>query len=58
MSEKSNYELLLAEKTSCTCGKSVDILKPVNMDKYLPAFYICFDCKTVGEIGVAPVSRH
>ena len=58
MAVKSNYELTVDENTFChQCGLPVDILKPVSLSKYLPAFYICFSCGTVGEIGVAPVPR-
>ena len=57
MSEKSNYEITKDEKTSCKCGQEVELLKPKWQKPYLPAFYICFACKTVGEVGVAPVAR-
>lgn len=48
------YTLLQSDMSSCpTCGKHVHLLS--HESKYAPAFFICFDCKFVGQVGVGKV---
>lgn len=48
------YHLLQTESTFCpTCGKTVSLLS--RDSRYSPAFYICFDCRFVGQVGVGVV---
>jgi len=50
------YGLYLAKKTYCpTCGKEAWLLAPKNIDPIHEAFYICFTCEFVGQIGVGPL---
>ena len=46
------------QKTDRACGFNVSLLiekEPSDVDQ--PAFYICFGCKTVAQIGVGLVSE-
>ncbi len=53
---KSNYVLTPAHKTTCPgCHGHPGMLMDEAMDPTKPAFYICFACWTIGEIGVGPV---
>ncbi len=53
---KSNYVLTPAYKTTCqACGQHVCMLMDEAMDPTKPAFYVCFECRTIGEIGKGPV---
>jgi len=55
---KSKYVIQKTEKSTCpVCGFSVDLLAETDMKRGKPAFYICFACKTVGEVGVGKVVR-
>jgi hypothetical protein len=49
------------EKTTCgTCGKHVDMLCPKDLVSEVitqPWFYICWRCRSIGQIGVGPVKR-
>jgi hypothetical protein len=52
----TNYEIMLTEKTFCPeCDKPVHLLHAERQDKS-PAFYICFPCGYVGQVGVGPVT--
>lgn len=54
----SAYTLTPASKTRCPGGHTnVHLLAHKDMDPGRPAFYICFDCRFVGEVGVGPVSQ-
>lgn len=56
-----SYSLIGTTRTTCSnCYKPVDLLCPDVFHMSLadkPSFYICFHCKTVGQIGVGPVRR-
>lgn len=55
----SKYLLQLAEGTTCPgCHSTVYLLIRVDGKVGgLPAFYICFACRTVAEVGKGPVER-
>lgn len=49
------YELLNTEKSCCPwCNKPVDLLR--NNDTTSPAFFICFPCRFVAQVGVGPIT--
>lgn len=51
----NKYELLKTEKSYCpSCNQSLELLLH-NEDTSQPAFYICFPCHYIGQIGVGPV---
>jgi hypothetical protein len=55
MSE-AKYDIIEPLGTLCgECGSIPSLMKPKNMADYLPAFYICFSCGYVGEVGKGPV---
>jgi ribosomal protein S27AE len=48
------YHILESDMSSCpTCGKHVHLL--CHDSRYAPAFFICFDCRFVGQVGVGKV---
>ena len=49
------YQYKLGEKASCPRCKSNVYLLFHDSPSNLPSFYICFDCKYIGEIGVGEV---
>ncbi len=51
--------LQLAEKSACgNCGQPcLELLCDKDMRPGKPAFYICFNCGTIGEAGAGPVPR-
>lgn len=55
------YHLLgTAGEANCpTCNRSVDLLCPSTfaLMEQMPAFCICWHCKTAGQIAVGPVKR-
>lgn len=53
----SNYVIQQTEKSNChVCGKPLYLMSNWNMQKdNPPAFYICFDCKSIREVGVGIV---
>lgn len=56
MTQKSKYVIQKTDKSTCPlCGNKVRLLCDENMRKGKPAFYICFKCEFVGEIGVGDV---
>lgn len=59
--EISDYKLIKEdEHTHCnTCKQNQDIYLLVNTktNSPLPRFYICFNCKFVGEVGGGKVLR-
>lgn len=53
---KSNWTLIKSEKSRCPkCLHYVDLLCKITTDR--PAFYICFRCASVAEVGVGPVQK-
>jgi hypothetical protein len=56
--KKSKYILQNLSGSICPyCKKYVYLLIGENIEKRKPAFYICFDCETVFEVGVGPVTK-
>ena len=56
MNPKSKYILQPTEKSFCPkCHANVWMLCEENFEGV--AFYICFDCKYIGEVGKGPVKR-
>ncbi|WP_193774779.1 hypothetical protein [Vallitalea guaymasensis] len=52
---KSNFEATKKEKVYCPkCNKQVYLLSAKDI-KDTPKFYICFDCKYIGQVGVGKV---
>lgn len=52
----SNYTLIKQNSTFCSkCNGNVDLLSTKEMKA--PAFYICFNCQTVGQVGEGIVLR-
>lgn len=50
------YILSKTPKTHCLrCLKPVYMLAPEDVSS--PAFYICFDCEFVGQIGVGEIEK-
>ncbi len=50
------YYLSTAEGSRCPqCGKIATLLAREQVTG--PAFYICFDCRTVAQAGVGPVEN-
>jgi hypothetical protein len=45
--------------TCPSCKKTVDLLCPASLSVafYTVAFYICWTCKTIAEVGIGPVLR-
>jgi hypothetical protein len=58
---KSNYHVVPAPKSRCPDGHSVELLCDdggvFNPQHPAPAFFICFTCKFIGEVGRGPVRR-
>lgn len=53
---ESRYILQKVEKSYCPkCHHLVYLLCDGDFKKGKPAFYICFDCKYIGEVGVGAV---
>jgi predicted RNA-binding Zn-ribbon protein involved in translation (DUF1610 family) len=53
---KAKYVLQKTEKSFCPgCGKPVYLLCQDDV-KFHPAFYICFDCTFVGQVGIGKVN--
>lgn len=58
MEHYSEYIIQKDEKAFCgACGKNVHLLCHEQMLRDKPAFYVCFHCGTVGEVGVGKVIR-
>lgn len=57
----SSYTLTLADHSYCPmCGKHPVLLADADMSpmsSFKPAFYICFDCRFIGEVGKGPVEQ-
>jgi transcription elongation factor Elf1 len=54
---KSHWVVQKAENTTCsTCTHTVDLLCRVD-GVMKQAFYICWECKAVAQVGVGPVPR-
>lgn len=52
----SSYELIATEKSFCpSCNNNLELLRLDDPTK--PQFFICFNCKFIGEVGVGPVNR-
>ena len=55
---ESKYIVQAAEGTTCpTCGTTAQLLCHRDMPPRAIAFYICFPCRFVGQIGVGPVTK-
>jgi predicted RNA-binding Zn-ribbon protein involved in translation (DUF1610 family) len=54
---KSSFMVIETESSYCPeCHKTVSLLSNFD-DRKSPAFYICFSCGFVGQVGVGPVLR-
>jgi len=54
----SNYVLQKAEKSYCPdCNNNVFLLATQEFLKNDPAFYICFECQRIAEVGVRPIEK-
>lgn len=53
----NRYCLVAAEKSYCPkCGRSVALLAAEDIfATRKPAFYICFTCQHVAQVGIGPV---
>lgn len=52
--EKGRYRVLRAEQSSCPdCGRLVHLLTTYDC---APAFYLCFGCRFVGQVGVGRIA--
>ncbi len=52
----SKFTFFKTEISFCpNCGKNVYLLTTAGSSFGMPSFYICFDCKFIGEIGVGKV---
>jgi hypothetical protein len=48
----------LAERTTCsTCHNKIDLLCHESMKPGAAAFLICWNCRTIDQVGVGPVKR-
>lgn len=55
---QSKYVLHQTEKSFCPdCGSQVHLLISDEDTHLKPAFYICFFCQFIGEVGVSPVAK-
>jgi len=52
---ESRYTLTPSPKSRCIRGHAVSLLSPIEMESEDPWFYICFECRFVGEVGKGPV---
>ena len=53
---KSRYILLKSEISSCPlCNNNAYLLTSDESSKGKPSFFICFDCKSIGEVGIGKV---
>ena len=56
-SMREKYVIQLASSSHCpNCKKTVDLLCGEGV-KFDPAFYICWGCRTVAQVGVGPVQQ-
>lgn len=54
----TKYTTVKTFSTKCSCGSyDGDLLCAFRHDISLPAFYICWKCRSIGHIGVSPVPR-
>lgn len=54
----SEYILQDSDKSFCSeCGETVSLLAHKDFKEKKPAFFICFNCKTIGEVGVGRVKN-
>jgi len=54
--QKSEYVFTDCQKDTCpNCSKHLILLVHKDFKKGNPAFYICFDCGFIGEVGLGPV---
>ncbi len=52
---RDTYTLTTAHKSYCPqCSKTVTLLAVLEVITK-PAFYVCFDCERIGQVGVGPV---
>ena len=55
---KSNYIIQETEKTFCKyCGKPVHLLCHWTVRTNVPAFYVCFPCKKIFQVGHGEVGK-
>ncbi len=53
---ESHYRFIKSEFTSCPkCNKHSYLLTSDQSSQGKPSFFICFDCKFIGEIGVGMI---
>ncbi len=53
---KSRYILLKSELRACPlCHRECYLLTSDESSKGKPSFWICFDCKFIGEVGIGKV---
>lgn len=54
----SDFIFLKSEMSFCPhCNKNVYLMTSGGNSKGMPSFFICFDCKFIGEIGVGVVKE-
>ena len=54
----SEYVLQKADSSFCLeCHSPVSLLCHKDFGGDTPAFYICFKCESVGQVGVGPVEQ-
>ena len=55
---ESNYKLYPAQQTLCPkCGKPPCLMAPDGLRNNGSAFWICWPCKSIAEIGKGPVEE-
>lgn len=58
MNNKSEYVIQKTEKSFCVnCRSNLHLLCHEDMKKGEPAFYICFTCKSVREVGKGEICK-
>lgn len=54
---KQKYVLQKTEKSYCpVCESLVSLFCPANFSEGPPAYYLCFGCGYIGQVGVGPVT--
>ena len=50
------YELIQTDHSFCPhCGVAARLFCPTDTDPQKPAYYLCFGCGYIGQVGVGPV---
>lgn len=53
------YTRLVAEKSSCQCGRNVTLVCPNDetLPTEFPSFYICWACRNISQVAVGPIEE-